>query len=216
MPSGTAGSTRQTRSGRRPGSRPGSGGGRRKGVGDDGDGGARGYRPLRGGTGLGPVRGPLGRGDRLRDLRGLSGLGAAADPGAGARADGALAGAGPAPPRGAGGARLRGGKRGPAGGPVPGRPRGGRGARPRAGEEGADGAQAGGGQAVRKHYEAHDYANLFPMMTPAELEALTEDVRESGLRQPVVLYQGKVLDGRNRLLACEAAGVEPTFITFEG
>lgn len=62
----------------------------------------------------------------------------------------------------------------------------------------------------------HPYADLFPMMTEAELEALSEDIKEHGLRHPIVLYQGQVLDGRNRLLACEKAGVEPTFTEFEG
>jgi hypothetical protein len=54
------------------------------------------------------------------------------------------------------------------------------------------------------------------MMSPAELEALTEDIAQNGMRQPIVRYEGKVLDGRNRLLACEKAGVEPTFTDHEG
>jgi hypothetical protein len=62
----------------------------------------------------------------------------------------------------------------------------------------------------------HPYADLFPMMTPAELDALTADVADNGLRHPVVLYQGQVLDGRNRLLACEKAEVEPQFSDYEG
>jgi hypothetical protein len=62
----------------------------------------------------------------------------------------------------------------------------------------------------------HPYADLFPMMDSAELEALTADIAENGLRQPIVRYQGLILDGRNRLLACEKAGVEPTFTDHEG
>lgn len=62
----------------------------------------------------------------------------------------------------------------------------------------------------------HPYADLFPMMTAAELDALAADVAEHGLRQAVVLYGGAVLDGRNRLLACEKAGIEPTFTEFTG
>ena len=64
--------------------------------------------------------------------------------------------------------------------------------------------------------DSHPYADLFPMMTAAEQDALAEDIAENGLRQPIVRYKGKVLDGRNRLIACETAGVEPTFIDFEG
>jgi ParB family chromosome partitioning protein len=36
------------------------------------------------------------------------------------------------------------------------------------------------------------------------------------LRCPVVVYQGKVLDGRARLAACEIAGVEPGFTMWSG
>lgn len=64
--------------------------------------------------------------------------------------------------------------------------------------------------------QSHPYADLFPMMTADELEALATDVAEHGLRHPIVRYGGKVLDGRNRLLACKRAGVEPTFADHEG
>jgi ParB-like chromosome segregation protein Spo0J len=74
------------------------------------------------------------------------------------------------------------------------------------------------GQAIpmSKALKSHPYADLFPMMTADELEALAEDIKENGLRQPIVRYQGEVLDGRNRLLACQKAGVEPTFTEHEG
>jgi hypothetical protein len=62
----------------------------------------------------------------------------------------------------------------------------------------------------------HPYADLFPMMSEGELDALTDDVKENGLHHPVVLYQGQVLDGRNRLLACEKAEVKPAFVEYEG
>jgi hypothetical protein len=54
------------------------------------------------------------------------------------------------------------------------------------------------------------------MMTSAELDALAADIAQVGLRHPIVLYQGQILDGRNRLVACEKAGVEPTFTEHEG
>lgn len=53
-------------------------------------------------------------------------------------------------------------------------------------------------------------------MSGEELEALTRDVRANGLRVPITLLGGKVLDGLNRLKACEAAEVKPTFVEFEG
>jgi ParB-like chromosome segregation protein Spo0J len=64
--------------------------------------------------------------------------------------------------------------------------------------------------------KAHPFADLFPMMAPDELEALVADIAANGLQQPIVLYRGDVLDGRNRLAACKKAGVEPRFVDHEG
>jgi ParB family chromosome partitioning protein len=49
------------------------------------------------------------------------------------------------------------------------------------------------------------------LLSSEDLHELSEDIRENGLLNPIVLFESKVLDGRNRLLACKAAGVEPTF-----
>ncbi|MEK7180485.1 MAG: ParB N-terminal domain-containing protein [Patescibacteria group bacterium] len=62
----------------------------------------------------------------------------------------------------------------------------------------------------------HDAAALFPLMERARLEELAADIRAHGLHQPIVLHEGMVLDGRNRLAACEIAGVEPRLTTFGG
>lgn len=62
-------------------------------------------------------------------------------------------------------------------------------------------------------YPVHSAATLFPMMGAEPLQALADDIREHGQREPVILYHGAVLDGRNRLRACELAGVEPRFVT---
>ena len=53
----------------------------------------------------------------------------------------------------------------------------------------------------------HPLSNMFPLMQGEESDALVEDIRKNGQREPIVLYQGKVLDGRNRHNACLAAEV---------
>jgi ParB-like chromosome segregation protein Spo0J len=64
---------------------------------------------------------------------------------------------------------------------------------------------------------AHPVADLFPMMADDELDELATDIQERGLLHPVVLdHEGRVLDGRNRLVACERVGIEPTFETYDG
>jgi ParB-like chromosome segregation protein Spo0J len=66
-------------------------------------------------------------------------------------------------------------------------------------------------------YEVHPAADLFPLMVGEELQALADDIKANGLRQPIVLdTDDRVLDGRNRLAACKLAKVEPTFETAEG
>lgn len=65
--------------------------------------------------------------------------------------------------------------------------------------------------------EAHPVADLFPMLAADELAELAADIKARGLVQSIVLDAGgRILDGRNRLAACELAGVKPTFQTYEG
>lgn len=63
----------------------------------------------------------------------------------------------------------------------------------------------------------HPYADKFPMLPQAELEELAQSIRESGLRQPIVVtVDGLILDGRNRFQACRMAGIEPETVVYEG
>ena len=58
-------------------------------------------------------------------------------------------------------------------------------------------------------------ANVFPLMADRDLDRLATDIKEHGLRVPIVLHpDGRILDGRNRFRACVRAGVEPRFETW--
>jgi hypothetical protein len=64
-------------------------------------------------------------------------------------------------------------------------------------------------------YANHPAADVFPMMSESELKALASDVKANGLRDPISLYEGKILDGRNRIAACLMAGVDAQFVPVE-
>jgi ParB-like chromosome segregation protein Spo0J len=57
-------------------------------------------------------------------------------------------------------------------------------------------------------YEFHRLADIFPMLEDDDLKALAEDIKAKGLTEPITLYEGKVLDGRNRYRACDLAELE--------
>src|SRR5215471_15862231 len=62
----------------------------------------------------------------------------------------------------------------------------------------------------------HPLANLFPMIEGAEFDELVSSIRMNGLREPVIIHEGMILDGRNRYRACRAAGVAPRLEVFDG
>lgn len=64
--------------------------------------------------------------------------------------------------------------------------------------------------------EVHPAAARFPLMPLKELEELADDIKRRGQDQPVTMFQGKVLDGRNRLRACAIANVEPRLVEWQG
>jgi N6-adenosine-specific RNA methylase IME4 len=55
--------------------------------------------------------------------------------------------------------------------------------------------------------EFHPFANVFPLIEGDAFEALVADIKANGIREPIVLLDGKILDGRNRYRAGVAAGV---------
>ena len=54
------------------------------------------------------------------------------------------------------------------------------------------------------------------MMTDREYAELVADIKAHGLIEPITRYQGKIFDGRNRFNASNEAGIEPTYIDFDG
>lgn len=62
----------------------------------------------------------------------------------------------------------------------------------------------------------HPIADVWPMMDEAKLTELADDIRKNGQLVPVWLYEGKILDGRNRWAACKVAGVEPKTKEYTG
>lgn len=55
--------------------------------------------------------------------------------------------------------------------------------------------------------EVHPAAEMFPEMPQEELNGLYESVARSGVRVPLVFFDGKLLDGRNRMRACIMASI---------
>jgi hypothetical protein len=77
----------------------------------------------------------------------------------------------------------------------------------------------------RDQLKVHPAADLFPMMSEAELRELGEDIKKNGLRSPIIIYQDdgsededparySLLDGRNRLDAMALVGI-PFELTFK-
>jgi hypothetical protein len=55
--------------------------------------------------------------------------------------------------------------------------------------------------------QPHPLAKLFPKYGEEELLDLASDIAANGLHNPIVLYQGQILDGVNRHQVCLAAEV---------
>jgi hypothetical protein len=55
----------------------------------------------------------------------------------------------------------------------------------------------------------HPASKIFPMLSDDKLMELADDIEKNGQREPVLLLDGMVLDGRNRMCACKIKGIPP-------
>lgn len=57
--------------------------------------------------------------------------------------------------------------------------------------------------------KTHPAASQFPLLPDDRLQTLAADISANGQRESIKLFDGMILDGRNRYAACRMASVEP-------
>lgn len=62
----------------------------------------------------------------------------------------------------------------------------------------------------------HPIASVWPLMEEQQIAELADDIKQRGQIQDIWIYEGMILDGRNRYTACKIAGVEPRTRTYTG
>ncbi len=66
------------------------------------------------------------------------------------------------------------------------------------------------------YIQPHPIADMFPRMQGKDFADLVTSIKEYGLEEPIVTFEEKILDGRNRYAACTEAEVAPEFDEYEG
>lgn len=61
----------------------------------------------------------------------------------------------------------------------------------------------------------HPLSKLFPPLSEPDFNELVSDIKKNGLLNPIVTYEGKILDGNHRFKACTVAQVTPRFTEFK-
>ena len=72
------------------------------------------------------------------------------------------------------------------------------------------------GQPIPGMKPFHELVSLFPPLSAEEKEKLRADIKKNGLLEPITIWDGKIIDGRHRAMACQELGIEPKYVEYEG
>lgn len=76
--------------------------------------------------------------------------------------------------------------------------------------------RADDGTTSEQELAVHPLARLIPLISLGDLDRLYDDISEHGVNEPLIMFEGQVLDGRNRLAVASTLGVPVTLKEFEG
>jgi ParB-like chromosome segregation protein Spo0J len=68
---------------------------------------------------------------------------------------------------------------------------------------------------MSEQYKEHPIAAIFPMIAGPEFEKLKADIKSHGFKESGLLFEGKILDGRNRYRASCELGIEMNWAEVE-
>ena len=70
---------------------------------------------------------------------------------------------------------------------------------------------------MTQNLEFHPVADLFPLLQSEAFQKLVADIQNNGLLEPILVdAERRIIDGRNRYLACLEAGVQPRLTEWQG
>lgn len=65
--------------------------------------------------------------------------------------------------------------------------------------------------------EFHKFNKALPdFLSKGKIQLLAKSIKEFGLLEKIITYEGQILDGANRYIACLIAGVEPEYKEYTG
>ena len=64
-------------------------------------------------------------------------------------------------------------------------------------------------------FDIHPVADKFPLLLGHDYEELVRDIRDHGQLHPVVIHENQLLDGRNRVRACDELNIAPVEIEWD-